>query len=164
MILMRTLDFIEANAAVWSFVMSYMAIVWIPSPGAGTQYACLPDCLPAVWPGCLIPAWVRLFIRTDNNNNCQLQSAAVVARHSAVQRGAPRDMLRFFHIQFQMKFSCCQHQNPVPNPSQNPVTGLRISPPLPLSLSSVWCKFCICFVEIRFSLLATPKSFAYFRR
>lgn len=100
--------------------------------------ACLPDCQMSVclsvWPGCLIPAWVRLFIRTDNNNNCQLQSAAVVARHSAVQRDAPRDMLRFFHIQFQMKFSCCQHQNPVPNPSQNPVTGLRISPPLPLSL------------------------------
>lgn len=120
---------------------------------------CLPVVCLSVWPGCLIPAWVRLFIRTDNNNNCQLQPAAVVARrYRALQRDAPRDMLRFFHIQFQMKFSCCQHQHPVPNPSQNPVTGLCISSPRSLYQSPFPCGVNFAFALSKFVFHFWPRQ------
>lgn len=138
MILMRTLDFIEANAAVWSFVMSYMAIVWIPSPGAGSQYACcLPACLTArclsvclsgrdAWslPGCGFSFALTIIIIV----NCSRQ----LSSHGTARYNATRHEIcyAFFIFNFKWNFHVASIKIQSPIPARIPLPACVSLPPL----------------------------------
>lgn len=158
MILMRTLDFIEANAAVWSFVMSYMAIVWIPSPGAGSQYACcLPACLTArclsvclsgrdAWslPGCGFSFALTIIIIV----NCSRQ----LSSHGTARYNATRHEIcyAFFIFNFKWNFHVASIKIQSPIPARIPLPACVSLPPLSSPLFPCGVNFALALSKFVF--------------